>query len=69
MQNSDDGDRLPKIGLPATNALAAIGITQLSQVAAMTKAELLNLHGMGPKALNILETALASRGLTFKQEG
>lgn len=66
MQTPEAGDSLPKIGSPATNALAAIGITRLSQVAAMTKAELLKLHGMGPKAVGILEAALAEKGLAFR---
>jgi predicted flap endonuclease-1-like 5' DNA nuclease len=60
---ADDG--LPKIGKPATRALATIGITRLSQVAKMSKAELGQLHGVGPKALGILEEALAARGQSF----
>jgi DNA-directed RNA polymerase alpha subunit len=66
MAKSDDN--LPKIAQPAVRALASVGITQLSQLATVSKAELLELHGMGPKALGILEEALAAKGLTFKQD-
>lgn len=58
-------DSLPKIGSPATRALASIGITRLSQVTRVTKAELSELHGVGPKALGILEKALAEQGRSF----
>ena len=53
---------LPKIGKPATRALAAIGITRLDQVARLGRAELEALHGVGPKAIGILEDALRARG-------
>lgn len=50
---------------PALRALHAAGITQLAQLTAHTEAELLRLHGMGPKALGLLRAALAARGLAF----
>jgi predicted flap endonuclease-1-like 5' DNA nuclease len=62
MHTQDSEDSLPKIGKPATRALAAVGITRLSQVARKSRAELAALHGVGPKALRILEEALAARG-------
>ncbi len=58
-------DSLPKIGKPATRALATLGITCLSQVTRLSKAELAALHGVGPKAIGILEAALAARGQAF----
>ena len=58
---------LPKIGKPATRALAAIGITRLEQVARLSRAELLEMHGVGPKASGILEDALQARGLAFRK--
>jgi hypothetical protein len=57
---------LPKIGAPATRALAAIGITRLDDVADRTEAELLALHGFGPRALRILIEALAARGQSMR---
>ncbi len=56
---------LPKIGAPATRALASAGYTSLEQVAGVSRRRLSQLHGMGPKALRILEDALAERGLAL----
>jgi 3-deoxy-D-arabino-heptulosonate 7-phosphate (DAHP) synthase len=56
-------DTLPKIGAPATRALNAAGYTALRQLADMPRAELARLHGMGPKALNIIEAALEQHNL------
>jgi predicted flap endonuclease-1-like 5' DNA nuclease len=52
---------LPKgIGRPATRALAGAGITTLAQVAALTDAELLAMHGVGPRAVHVLRETLES---------
>lgn len=56
---------LPPIGRPANSALLQAGITTLAQVATHSSAELIALHGVGPKAVRILATALAERGLAF----
>lgn len=54
---------LPKaIGRPATRALHLAGVTTLDQVAKRTEAELLALHGIGPKAIRILNATLAEHG-------
>lgn len=52
------GDLPASIGRPATRALAGAGITTLSDVAARTDAELLALHGVGPKAVRLLREAI-----------
>jgi hypothetical protein len=62
MSDSD----LPKIGAPATRALTSIGITRLEQVAERRESELLALHGFGPRALRILNEALAARGQSMR---
>ena len=59
-------DDLPKIGAPATRALASIGVTQLTEVADRSESELLRLHGFGPRALRILKEALAANGLSMR---
>ncbi|MEE2059550.1 hypothetical protein [Rhodococcus artemisiae] len=46
------------IGKPATQALLSAGVVTLDDVAARPKAELAALHGVGPKALRILEEAV-----------
>lgn len=55
-------DLPPGIGKPATRALLSAGITNLDNVAARTEAELLSLHGVGPKAVRMLDEALERRG-------
>jgi hypothetical protein len=57
---------LPKIGKPATRALNAVGIQNLAQLSARTEGEIKKLHGMGPKALELLRQALTTAGLSFK---
>ena len=51
-------DEIPKIGAPATRALNNAGYTRLSQLAGIPRADLAMLHGMGPRALGILQAAL-----------
>ena len=58
---------LPAIGVPATRALAAAGITRLAQVAEHREAELAALHSVGPKAIGLLRQALEQRGLSFRR--
>lgn len=48
------GDLPAAIGRPATRGLAGVGITTLAVVAQRSDAELLALHGVGPKAVRIL---------------
>ncbi len=56
------------LGKPARRALAGAGYTRLEQFTAVSEAEVLRLHGMGPKALRILRGALADRGQSFADE-
>lgn len=46
------------IGRPATNALNAANITCVEDLCKMTEKELAGLHGVGPKAMNILKQCL-----------
>jgi hypothetical protein len=63
---ADEPTELPRaLGKPATRALAAHGVTRLDQVTGHTRAELLALHGVGPKAIGTLEAELHARGLRF----
>jgi Helix-hairpin-helix domain len=62
---TSDLGTLPKIGAPATRALAGAGYTSLRQLAGVPRSELEKLHGMGPKALGILQAALAEHGLSL----
>ena len=53
------------IGAPATRALTGAGYTELTQLNGVPAAELRRLHGMGPKALRILQEALEDQGLSL----
>ncbi|WP_062318066.1 hypothetical protein [Demequina maris] len=62
----DDPTALPReIGRPATGALAGEGITTLEGVTRLSRRELHALHGVGPKAVRILEEHLAAHGLAL----
>lgn len=68
MQKQQTGNQpgdLPKTSAPAQRALESIGITTLAQLSQHTRPAIAKLHGMGPKALGILQEALTAQGLTF----
>ena len=53
---------LPRLAAPATRALKAQGVTSLDDLAGATRHELLGLHGIGVRALDQLDDALAAIG-------
>jgi hypothetical protein len=53
------------VGAPVARALTAAGYTELSQLAGVPAAELIKLHGMGPKALRVIQVALEERGTSL----
>jgi len=57
---------LPKISAPATRALTGAGYTQLNQLAGVSAKELLKLHGLGPKAIRIIQAALEEQGSSLR---
>jgi hypothetical protein len=57
----------PHIGRPATTALTLAGYTTYGSLARVTAKELLALHGVGPRAIRILDEELAARGLSFRR--
>lgn len=66
--NEPDNDLPSGLGKPAQRALAGAGYSRLEQLAQVSEAEILGLHGMGPKAMERLRSALAARGLSFAGE-
>lgn len=60
---------IPKLSAPANRALEAAGYTQLKQLTKTTEADLMKLHGMGPKAMGMLKEAMQAKGLAFKEAG
>ena len=53
------------LAAPAQRALAAAGITRLEQLTRFSEADLMQMHGIGPKALELLRQTLAAKGLYF----
>jgi hypothetical protein len=65
--NKPESD-FPKLAQPALRALAGAGIMRLDQLTGYSKAEIRQLHGIGPNALEQLRSALAAKGLAFANE-
>ncbi len=61
-----DSDLPADIGKPAQRALAAAGLARLEQLTEVSEADLGQLHGVGPKAIERLRRDLAARGLAFR---
>jgi CubicO group peptidase (beta-lactamase class C family) len=60
-----DSDLPTGLSKPARRALAAAGYVRLEQLTGVSEAEVMELHGMGPKALDHLRRALAAKGQRF----
>lgn len=63
--NSDFPHTLAK---PAKRALTRAGYTRLAQLTDATEDDLLQLHGVGPKALEQILQALKEKGLAFAEK-
>lgn len=65
-EDAAEATELPQaIGKVARRELALHGYTRYEQLTRVTPAELLAIHGVGPKAVRILEEELTARGLAF----
>jgi predicted flap endonuclease-1-like 5' DNA nuclease len=53
------------IGKPATRGLNGQGIETYEQLAGFTESQLLEIHGVGPRAIGILREELSKRSLKF----
>ncbi|MFD6208933.1 DNA-binding protein [Peribacillus sp. NPDC060253] len=60
-----ESDLPTELAKPARRALVGEGYVHLDQFTQLSEAEILQLHGMGPKAMEQLRRALAAKGLTF----
>lgn len=58
-----------EIGRTARRELAVHGYTRFDQLTAVTSSQVLQIHGVGPKAVRILSEHLAVRGLAFAEPG
>jgi hypothetical protein len=52
----------PGLSGPSLRALAGVGIRALADLVRWRESDLAGLHGMGPKALEILKSSLAAQG-------
>jgi hypothetical protein len=66
--DAHDSDLPAKLASPARRALVGAGYLRLEQLTQVSQAELMRLHGMGPKALGQLRQAMAEKGLAFAAE-
>ena len=66
-QTAAIGEDFPRgIAQPALRALAAAGLTTLEQLTRVTREELAQMHGMGPKAIETLRGALKANDQDFR---
>jgi hypothetical protein len=56
---------LPKIGCPATRALNAAGYHSVNDLDGGSRTALLALHGVGPRAIRILDEAMQESALSL----
>lgn len=60
------GTPLPGTSRPARRVLEGESVTTLEELSEWRRADVAGLHGMGPKALRILDDALAAADLTWR---
>ncbi len=60
-----ESDLPTELSNPARRALVGAGYVRLEQFTSLGEAEVLRLHGMGPKGIEVIRRALEARGLSF----
>ena len=63
-----ESDLPARLAKPAQRGLAAAGYTRLEQLAGRSESEIKRLHGMGPKAIDQIKSAMSAKGLAFAPE-
>lgn len=63
-----ESDLPAELANPARRALVQAGYWRLEQVAQLSEAQVRQLHGIGPRAINQLRYALSQKGLSFAGE-
>jgi hypothetical protein len=64
-RQSDTVWRMIKLNAPARRALVGVGITSFDDLESWSRADVMNLHGIGPNAMGTLTQAMADAGVTF----
>jgi predicted RecB family nuclease len=65
MNPQQESNLPPGLSKPAQRALTNAGYRTLEQLARVNEAEIEDLHGVGPKALQQLRHMLVTNGLSF----
>ncbi|WP_203338197.1 hypothetical protein [Nocardioides limicola] len=65
---SDETEFPASMGKVSRRELAAHGLTRFEQLTDRSARELLDIHGVGPKAIRILREELSRRGLRLRDE-
>jgi len=63
--DQQESDLPTELSNPARRALVGAGYVRLEQFTRLSEAEVLRLHGMGPKGVDMIRRALETRGLSF----
>lgn len=63
---ASESELTPAIGKVARRELATYGVRTYADLTVVTSRELLAIHGVGPKAIRILDDELRRRGLSFR---
>ncbi len=63
-----NSDLPPGLSQPAQRALAGAGIQNLEQLSRFSEDEIKKLHGIGPRAMDLLKKAMEVKGLTFSEK-
>jgi hypothetical protein len=66
--NSEESDLPAGLAKSAIRALEGAGYSRLEQFTELSEAEVLQLHGMGPKAIDQIRGALTAKGLSFSND-
>jgi predicted flap endonuclease-1-like 5' DNA nuclease len=61
----DESEFPVALGEVARRELTVHGITRFEQLTSLTESDVLNIHGIGPKAVRILMEELDARGVQF----
>lgn len=68
MSTTEHSELTARLGKVAKRELAGRGIVTYEQLTTQTRAQLLAIHGVGPKAVRILVEELAERGLSLADD-
>jgi DNA-directed RNA polymerase alpha subunit len=67
MKEQKEDHPFNKLSKPAQRALANAGITNIEQLSSLKESDLMKLHGIGKKGLQMLKLIMANPNITLKQ--